>query len=243
MKKFIALTLALVCAFTLAGCGKGGTADVSGGEGPVKLLWYTFGDKQQDHDLVMTEVNKILKEKLNVELQVSMIDFGSYENKIGLSISANEPFDICFTSNWLNKFIPNVLKGAYLPLDDLIGQYAPSLKDALPQMVLDVTRYQGKTYAIPNYQVCFGQYGFIIQKELAEKYNLDLDALNKLEDIEPFLRTIKENEPNLIPVRTQSYDKFRESYEEIDPVPVYVKIGDQGLKAAARVDIPEARAS
>ena len=240
MKKIIAFLVACLMIASVAGCKRAEEKTVSE-DGTTKLTWYTFGTKQADHDVVMTEINKALKEKLNVELELNLIDTGSYESKMNLSISANENFDICFTSNWLNKYVPNVLKGAYLPLDDLIEKNAPALKAALPEMVLDIAKYQGQSYAVPNYQILYSQYGFVIQKELAEKYNLDTESLKKVSDIEPFLQQIKDNEPGIIPIRTQSYDKFREDYEEVDPVPVYVKKGDESLTAIARVLAPEAR--
>ena len=241
LKKAVAFLLAFVMMILASGCTKKTDDNVKTGDETTKILWYTFGSKQPDHDLVMTEINKILKEKLNAELQLNLIDMGSYESKMNLSISANENFDICFTSNWLNKYVPNVLKGAYLPLDDLIAKNAPKLKSELPEMVLDIAKYKGQSYAVPNYQILYSQYGFVIQKELADKYNLDTESLNSVQDIEPFLQQIKDNEPGIIPIRTQSYDRFREYYEEVDPVPVYVKKGDESLTAVARVLAPEAR--
>jgi len=241
MKKMIALALVFVFALALVGCfGGRQDSDYLTGNYPV-ITWYAWGDRQSDHALVMGEINNILRERIGAELQITFIDFGAFDTRVGLAISAGEEFDIVFTSNWLNPYVPNVLTGAFLPLDNLIDTYAPGLRSALPATVLDVARYRGELFAIPNYQVIFGQYGFLVQRELAERYNLNPDEINQLSDIEWFLEIIVENYPNLFPFRPQSHDKFRETFEEISPVPVYIRRGDETLTPIARVDAPEDR--
>ena len=40
------------------------------------------------------------------------------------------------------------------------------------------------------------------RKDLLQKYNFDLQSIQTVEDVEPFLQTIKENEPSLYPYRS-----------------------------------------
>ncbi len=53
---------------------------------------------------------------------------------MNMLISSGEEFDVCFTTqSWLNKYQPNVSRGAFLALDDLIDEHAPDLKEVLPE--------------------------------------------------------------------------------------------------------------
>ena len=93
MKKLAAMMLAAaLAAGCLAGCGSqessggagtgqtgdsGQTAETVGGEvadsqdeETVTLKWVIALDPQNDQDMVMEEVNKLLKEKINVQLEL-----------------------------------------------------------------------------------------------------------------------------------------------------------------------------
>ena len=90
---------------------------------------------------------------------------------MNMLISSGEEFDVCFTTqSWLNKYQPNVSRGAFLALDDLIDEHAPDLKEVLPEFLFEQARVDGSIYAIPNYQICYDSFGFMMRKDLVEKY-------------------------------------------------------------------------
>ena len=77
MKRIIALICLLCMAVTLfAGCG-----DKKDDEG-VELLWYVPGDVQPDQEIVMAEVNKILKEKIGATLNIQFIPTSAYAERM-----------------------------------------------------------------------------------------------------------------------------------------------------------------
>lgn len=195
---------------------------------PVNLLWYVFGAKQPDHDVVMTELNKKLNDKLKVTLDLQVLDAATYQDKMKMIVAASENYDICFTSNWKNNYWENVAKGAFAELDDLIAKNTPNLKKVIPDSILDVAKVKGKTYAIPNIQLMYTAFGFNIQKELLDKYKFDINTIKNYKDIEPFLEIIKKNEPNLIPMRLN----FDTTSIENELVGTYcmIKKGDKSLK-------------
>ena len=239
--------LSIVTTGVFAGCGKKSEVEKNNVEKKVeettKLKWYVFGAKQQDHDVVMAELNKKLKEKINVELDLQVIDAGTFEDKMRLIVSANEDYDLTFTSNWRNKFNDNMGKGAFKALDELIDKNAPKLKTALPASLLEVAKVNGKTYAVPNYQIIYQSWGVNFQKELVDKYKFDLKTVKTIRDIEPFLENIKKNEPNLIPFRmfggTASFPLWYLAAEEIVSEQVVIKQGDKSLKAISLFDLKE----
>ncbi|MFD2611624.1 ABC transporter substrate-binding protein [Paenibacillus gansuensis] len=171
---------------------------------PANLTWYiTGGSAQPDQQVVTDEINKYLEDKLpNTTLEFKFVDFGSYDQKLNPVIAANETFDMMFiTRDWLQKYEPNVKKGALLDITDLLEKHAPNLRHKImPESFWeDMKAVDGKIYAVPNYQIAAKANGFVVQKRFADKYNLDPSKINKLEDMEPFFEAVKKGEQDITP--------------------------------------------
>ena len=179
------------------------------GEGelpPVELTWYYgTGQQQPDQQVVEDAVNKYLKDntRLNATVKLKPIDFGSYDQKLNVAIASNDPMDIVWTTqSWLLKYQENIKKGAFLALDDLLPQYAPKVfNEVMPQKYWDDVRADtdGKIYAVPSYQLAAKAFGFVFQKRFVDKYGFDISTVKTEADLEPFLETLKKNEPGMIP--------------------------------------------
>lgn len=165
----------------------------------VELSWYYPGSPQPEQDMVFTEINKMLKEKINTNVKFQPVDWGSYEEKMKVKIAASEEFDICFTANWMNNYQKNVAQGAFIPLDDLINEYGSNITNSVPESFWGATKVEGKIYGIPNYQISTMTNSFWFKKDLIDKYNMDYKTINSLEKLEEYLKVIKENEPQTIP--------------------------------------------
>lgn len=167
----------------------------------VELDWYYPGpDIPADLQTVQDAVNEITRAKINATIKLHPVGFGDYAQKMNTVVASGEKADIIWTSSWNFDYAQNQGKGAFIPLDELIDRYAPAIKTSLPAFVLDATRIGGKVYAVPNYQTVTAREGFYIQKRFVDKYNLDINTLKTIEDIEPFLAQIKAGEPDIIPL-------------------------------------------
>lgn len=160
---------------------------------PVELTWLLRIPEQADGQEVLDEVNKILQEKINATLNIEFIDPVAYPEKTKLKITSGEEFDIMFTSAGYG-FYDYASKGAFLPLDELLAEYAPETYAQIPESFWNATRVNGDIYAIPNYQIVARQPSLVFRKELVEKYGLELDGITTIEGMEPVLQTLKENE-------------------------------------------------
>lgn len=254
-KRMMAAILAGVMSVTmLAGCGKEETPAAAGSSDPgssasssapaqagsedtgaadeetVTVKWCMYGDKQPDHDMVMEDLNKKLKEKINVQLELEMIPQGEFADKMKLSSTAGEDFDLVFTSNWLNKFDENMSRDAYLPLDDLLDEYGKDLKASIPEWLLDVAKVDGQLYAIPNQQIIARQLGVAIQKEYAEKYGFDKTSLSDISELYPFLDEIVKNEPELFPIDKRVEVILEKDYEGLANEMVFIDKNDPEAK-------------
>ncbi|GAU77301.1 ABC transporter substrate-binding protein [Fusibacter sp. 3D3] len=203
MRRVMSLMLVVVLMMSLlAGCGDkvAAGAVVAGDSLPqVDMIWYVIGNGQpEDTAKIEEKVNAYLKEKkLNVTLKIQCYDWGSYDQKMRTTIAAREKFDICFTSSWTNNYQQQAVKGAYVALNDLFEQYAPQTKAMLGDDFLKGSQIDGINYAIPANKEKAHQWGFIVRKDMVDKYNMDLSGVKTLEDMEPFLKIIKENEPTM----------------------------------------------
>ncbi len=166
---------------------------------PVELSIYYPGTEQKDKALVEEELNKLLKDKINATIKINAVDWGNWAQKINLMSASGEPFDLAFTAGWDN-FNGNVAKGAFLDMTPLIDQYAKETKAQIDPLLLSGTAVNGKTYAIPTEKEMASEFGVVLNKEMVDKYKFDISTIKSLKDLEPMLQTIKEKEPNMIPM-------------------------------------------
>lgn len=217
MKRLLAMMLALTLVMSLfVGCGKKeeGTTDpktegttqetTTEKEDPVELIWYTIGTPQQDMGMVNDKLNEYLLEKINATVKITQFDWGEYTQKMQVKIASGEPFDLMFTCSWANDYATNVARGALLPLNDLVDEYAPAVKENLNPLFLEGAAVNGEIYALPTNKELGWQAMWIFNKDLVDKYDMDLSQVSDLESLEPLLQVIKENEPEILPL---AFDK------------------------------------
>jgi putative aldouronate transport system substrate-binding protein len=179
-----------------AGCG---TKKV---EGDNIIDWYMpkASDNESGQELVEKEANKIIEEKLGVTLKLHFVDSGSYDKKMNTMIAAGEDFDICYTTSWTNNFLENVRKDAFIPLDDLLEEYGKDIIAKSDETMLNAGKINGKAYAIVSQLPYSSSSSRVIRKDLAEKYNFDYENAVSLDDLEPFLKAVKEGESGVTPI-------------------------------------------
>lgn len=268
-KKSKALTLTagllLLVSSVLSGCGKSNsTADGSSAASvasstqqatttqgtlePYEIKWYIdAGPQQADINTVQDALNKQLKDSINATVNIISVDFGNYDQKMQMVIASGEKFDLCFTANWANNYYQNVNKGAFLPLDDLLDQYAPTINTTLPKIGWDAAKVKGKIYAIPNYQIWAMTNDIVVRKDLADKYKFDPTKVTKLEDLTPFFENVKKGEQGITPNgvtkgclpwgRTLVMNGFDEIAGR--DVPGVIKLGDTNTKVVNQFESEE----
>ena len=205
---------AIVIGAMLSGCGTSPVSSTSGGNratqapaatqaAPAEIanvIWYAPGGTQPGQAAVMTYVNGILNKQYGLNLDFQIVDFGTYNDKMNMMISSQENFDLCMTTaSWLNLYLPNVAKGAFVDITDLIDKDAPQLRQILPDFCFQQAKVNGRVYAIPNYQICYNSGGVQVKTPLLEKYGFSLDSVKKYEDMEPLLEKLKKGEPGFYP--------------------------------------------
>lgn len=162
---------------------------------PVNLVYYVAAANFIDGPKVQDAFNKITQEKINATVTLKFVPFGEYDQKLSVAIASGEEFDLMFTANWLNNYYVNIAKGALLPLEDLLAQYAPNTKASIPDTTWEAARVKGFLYGVINQQIFPTQTAFAFPQEVADKYQFDLGSVQKMADFEPVLAAVKQNEP------------------------------------------------
>lgn len=210
------LALSMIASVALTGCGSssdsaastaagssvatGSTAsgdDVSKLE-PYELNCYFLAPQVKDLALVQDEVNKILKEKINATIKLNYFWWDSYQDKQKLIVASGEKIDTMFSPSWWG-YSNFVAQKAWLELDDLLAQYGKDITANINPAYLKAPIVDGKLYAIPTGKDMFGVGGVLVNKALADKYKMDFSNVKDPADFEPFLQTIKDNEPGVTP--------------------------------------------
>jgi putative aldouronate transport system substrate-binding protein len=211
------LALVLVLSLVLAACGgknnesgsEGSNSGTNGGsEAPVELVWYTIGTPPRDLQKVNDEINKLTAEKINATVKIKMLDWGEYSQKMQIAIASGENFDIAFTSSWANDYFGNAKKNAFLAIDDLLKSHGQGIVAALHPDFLEGTKVNGHNYGIPANKELPQQRVFRFNKTFVDKYNLDISGVKTLQDLEPILKTFKENEPTIAPIPAKIAEFF-----------------------------------
>lgn len=168
---------------------------------PYQIDWYTVGPgPQPDNDLIEAEINKIIQPKINATIKMHVIAFGDYDNKMTPALATGEKVDLMFTSNGNMNYNTMVGKGAFVDLTDKLDKFAPDAKKLLSEGFLQASTIKGRNYTLAAYKEKGSWLGFIANKTYIDKYKIDVSQIKSLEDMEPALKVIKENDPGITPL-------------------------------------------
>lgn len=227
VKKIISsILMAALSVSVFTGCGKSG--DSSKGD-IATLKWYTIGQEPKDLAQVQEEVNKYIGDKIGVNIDMNFIDYGDYTQKMSVIINSGESYDLAFVSSWAGDYLGNARKGAFLELDSYLDNKGADMKKAIDERFWEGAKVDGKTYAVPNQKEISTAPMWVFTKEYVDKYNIPYQDLKTLEDLEPWLKVIKENEPEVTPLYiTKGFSAPQYFDQLVDPVGI--EYGDTGLK-------------
>lgn len=193
MKKTLKQIVALVIAFTMISCLFTGCGEKTKDD-TVVIHWYMkkpVSDMSRQSE-VEEEANKIIYEKLGIKLQFHFIETAAWKNKVNVMMSSGSDYDIISTSG--SEFINNAQKGAFADIKDSVENYGTTIKEKLSDFSWDATTFGEAVYGVPAQTFYVPYSAFAYRKDLVEKYDFDYTDATSYNDIEPFLKQIKDNE-------------------------------------------------
>ena len=227
MKRIVAMLLSVILLVTLlAACGSDQKNDVStpsdtssnaasgGDDGDsssepagdeeaynVIMTVTTIGVTPPDLQLVQEEINKIALAETNTTVELLPIAITELSQKYSLMLSSGEKLDLAMSFVGLTPVSSFVSKGQIIELDDLVAQRGQDILEA-EQIAMAGGYYNGKLYGVPSEEKYGRPQGMYLRADLVQKYNIDVDSIKTYEDITAMFATIKENEPDIIPLST-----------------------------------------
>lgn len=199
MKRILTVLLTLGISISFSGCQK---ENAKKGEIPT-ITWNLVKpiENMTSKDLVEKELNSILRERVGAELKLNLIESGAWKEKMNLIISSGEEFDITMTNaTGPVSLAVNAKRGAFLDITDLYKKYGSAIAEKVDKRAIDAATIDGKLMLIPSQGKFVQETAYVFKKDLVEKYGFDYKSVTCLEDLEPYLETIKQNEPGITPL-------------------------------------------
>ncbi|MFD0672606.1 DUF3502 domain-containing protein [Cohnella sp. GCM10027633] len=208
----------------------------------VDVSWYIRKpiDTIKDQEAIEAEVNKGIKEAINANLHINFIDAASWDDKMKLMSASGDDYDLAFTANWTNAIDLNVQKGAFLPLDDLLKEYGQDILAKVDERAWKAVTYNGKIMAVPSQSPFSTPGGIVFKKDLVTKHNFDYANVHTLQDLEPYLALIKQNEPGITPLLvTKSVNAPGDYVTDHTNITKGIRYDEIAGKAVWELDIPQ----
>lgn len=219
MKRIIPLLVILSMVLSLAACGSGGSTPsntntgtstgTSGGASGTSnkektiITYMVTGDVPTNKTMTdgLAAVNKVLGERLNVELQIKWIEWTDYMSKYNLELASQDGnIDLVGTAtDWLDAW-PNVQRGAFLPLsEDMLKANCPQTWAQVPAEHWELCKYDGQIYLIPEDNFSqWTNHGFMYRGDWAREAGLT-NGVHSWDDLGKYFQYIKDNKPGVIP--------------------------------------------
>lgn len=173
----------LIFALLLAGCSGGNkNAQVNGGgeegEGAAEKLPVRYllpGNEPEGLDEVVKAINEKLEaDGLNLVYEPTYIAWDAWDQKTNLMMSTGEEFELIAIMHDTKG--PNVLagNGGIIPINDLLDEYGPALKDTIPDWAWESVKTDGKIITIPNFwiDVAMNEGMITFRVDMLEKFGL-----------------------------------------------------------------------
>lgn len=216
--KILALVLALVLSLTACSGKKSSTSSTTKEPDKLVIGFWTMGNIPSDMQAVLDAANKILIKKDNCEIQsIVALNFGNYRSQMQLMLSGNEHLDAF--ACYYGDFVSYAVKGQIVDMTSLLSKYGSGISKALGSDYLKCGQVGGKQYGVTTCRDLATENGFVFVKKVLDKYNIDPTKIKTLDDVASVFQTVKQNEPGMIPLATQSTPMM-------DQIPQVDKLGD-----------------
>lgn len=167
----------------------------------INVMFWTMNTIPRDIDLVEEAINNIIRPKINTEINLTIVDMGSYAQQINLIVTSGEKLDLMITLPGESAhFNAMTSQNQLLPLDDLLIEYAPELLETVPETWLSGTQSNGKTYSVTSYGDKATPLCFICRTDILQKTGIDASTLKTADDFTVLFSKVKEVEPDIIPL-------------------------------------------
>ena len=139
---------------------------------------------------VQDAINEYIKDKINVQIELTDIGSGEYTDKANLALANNE-INLLWTASWESTIGTNDLvpASAVYDITDLLP--GTPLYESMDEGQWEATKYDGKNYFVPVYKDNTEGFDVMFRKDLVDKYGWDISSVKTLADLEPMLADLE----------------------------------------------------
>ncbi|CAM3539573.1 ABC transporter substrate-binding protein [Marinicrinis lubricantis] len=188
----------------LAACGSNNNKESGSNSStkPEKVTFATLSFNRIPNDLsrITEAVNKITREKINVEVDLKIFGPADYAQRVNLALQSGEKLDL-FTA-W-EQFPNFASKNQLYPLNDLIDKYGQEMKAILDkdfgEDLLTATTIDGKIYGIPANRGMSIPVNFVYNADMLAEIGFTADDIQSVEDLPAIFDALQEKYPEVVP--------------------------------------------
>ncbi len=187
-----------------AGATSGGTAsgtpvyDFSDRD-PYTIKVMMFGDADTQACAEISEaISKITREKINADVELTRIGFGTYLTQLNLALSSQEELDLFTPFTTSIATLANT--GQIMPITDLLSEYGQETLAAISQSDWACAKVGDDIYSVPANKDKAANFGFNMRKDILDEIGVSVDDIKSFDDLHDVLVKVKEAHPDMYPV-------------------------------------------
>ncbi len=201
------------------GSASGSSVSDFSDEEPYTIKIMMFGDADTEQCKAVSEaISEITREKINAEVEITRIGFGTYATQLNLALSAQEDLDL------FNAMTSNVVtlanSGQIMPLTELLNTCGQETLAAIPEADWKAMSVGDEIYALPTNCDKGYQLGFNMRKDIVDELGISIEDIKDFDDLHDMLVKVKAAYPDMYPVvpdgqsmwNYQYYDTLGEQY-------------------------------
>jgi len=204
MKKVKLLTsiLLVLALLTLSACGSDGNGESTNGEKVEKVVfaYLSFNNIPEDLTDIEEAINKVTREKINVEVDLKIYGPAEYEQRVNLAMQTGEKMDLFTTYGGFSSYVS---RNQLYALNDLLEQYGQDTLNILEQDfgsdILNATTMNGNIYGIPVNKGFALPTTFVYDADVLAELGFNADDIDSLEDLPAIFEAVKKNKPGVVP--------------------------------------------
>ncbi len=218
----------------IAGDAAGDTEDIA----EIVVAFAGTGTIPNDVQMVEDAVNELIRDKINVVIDLQCYTIGDFSQQINLALTSGEQIDLmCTTPVGSAQFSVMSSQRQFQPLNDLIDEYGQGIVDVVGEDWFTSTSADGNVYGIASYSNKAKDTYFSIRTDLVEKYGLEekVANINSIEDITEILEVLSTDDSIVAPIGgkqqifTGTYGILNDNFDNIF---YYDTLGAAALRVA-----------
>ena len=167
----------------------------------IEVMFWTLNTIPTDVDMVEEAINEITREKINTEVNLNIIEMGSYVQQLNLMIAGNEKLDLMVTLPGDSAHFNSMTsQNQLMDITDLLQEYASDLLEVVPENWLEGTMVDGRIFSVTSYGDKATPLAFICRTDILEQTGIDPDTLKTADDFEELFAKVLEVDSSITPV-------------------------------------------